>query len=74
MAIDISRALLEAGKADDGETLHLVEEVTAIDLAMNKTRVQFDRFRGDFPRLFDRFRGDFARLSHVRPLLCRLEG
>src|SRR5262249_53105026 len=45
----------------DGETLNPAEKVTAIDLAMNKLRVQFHRFRGNFPRLCHR------DLPHIPP-------
>jgi hypothetical protein len=46
----------------DGETLHPVEKVTTTDLAMNKTRVQFDRFGGNF-----------VRMSHWRPPFTTLK-
>jgi hypothetical protein len=46
-----------SSQAGDGETLHPVQKVTTTDLAMNKSRVQLYRFRGNCPRLSKQIKG-----------------
>src|SRR5262245_32151407 len=56
-------------QAGDGETLRATEKGTTIDLAMNETVVQLDRFRGNFLPLLHKVL-PFEALTV--PLLARL--